>query len=690
MSRTTEEMFKTLKILRKLRTYQLARMPHFMDGLKGDCPEMRAAFGLEVILAPLGLLSWLPEMLEEIPVECFPADQKRNDRPTLKEAMALQNDLKAFLWKEEIVNDAGMKTLRDGSIKWLENLIHSLGDAEISLLPYSTHDHLDLMAWRITAVLDLIDFIRSTGVSKNEEKRFRELIAACSEIMKKRFGELSTFLCEETLAGWYATPKATKELLEKLSSRLKREEALLTWIRSDANIKATVLLSTRAVMTLVVVGKAVVDAGGNEEFAQASQSLKDTIELMSGNPEFTRFLSSVGRELKEKADALNEADFDTLAHYGALLCLGTAEGLLDREIAGGDTMLREWLTLIDRNQEKILAQGIRDETAGLGNAWYLKPTRFVSSTDWEELRELQRRNPDFLTSEEGLQLEENGKAFPYSQALPLFVRGLSHLSFEMRRRYLQERKERPQVWKMEWAEYYNRECSWIDTVDRLLERFVGVMLKSHLDGKEMFCHSVGEEGNLVEDLSITAAVADAMSLYAAGHMLTALIEKDPLDETEKTTKKVSQEVRGGDEDVEAVRRFLETLRKHSAASSAIPPSDDAAEEEQRREDRLWLQMFTRIARLNSRLEPSSNPLTWEQLCKVASGFSDVAGYNPEQWKDLEHLFRTKLTLDNLSALQKFTSIMEEVKGRQRKPPGSLGTQKAEEHLARARKKGEAN
>lgn len=680
MPNANDNLRSYLQVLLDLRRYQEARMSEgFKDGLGGHSPEMRLAFGLEVILAPMGLLSSLPS----IHLDPQLADSFRSDLQTSPLS-------RSFLFKpyqEYQGPDKPLQDLFDNALHYFMRLKESLTKKDVDVYPYSTFDHLDLWSWRLAAVVDLIDFIKATGVPYSERtssfrENFRKELGDFVKWLKGSLSSLSEcFLLSEDLSGWYVNQECSKELERLLARKESAAKTLKQAVLHNPDIRKTVLQTTRSVLSLVVVALSVFrDAPDDfkDIFEEAATALQDFIRNYIAHEDFQSFLTKVLHDLAKKKPYssqvakdqgqtneegfFDEPDCDILAHLGGILCLGRSEDLFcsysmsqdehAKEIQD-DTLIQTWLTLVEGNIKLISGQyaEMMPVTKEQKQPWFLEPTYFLATKDWNRYFGIESASGREFTLEELEKLENSKEAFPYALGLPLFVRALAHLSFEMRQkfiRYCHDERVQQDAWLSQWAYYKTRMCPWMDRVDALILRLVEPVIRKHLkrenttDNSVRYLFGVSYDGaNFVEDLSITAGVVDALSLVCSSHLLQRQIEARRFSEEQEETPTmdstgVSLPPGVTDQDIKAMADFLAVIRRQAevAWQSAAPPSERSPDvggsqeplDEQLEMDRQWLAAFARIGRLASKVEPTRLPFDWPYLAHIVYLTSRIPGF----------------------------------------------------------------
>lgn len=588
----------TLLAIRNSLFGQFERDGYFSDELVAKQPADKRptllaplAFGAEGVVIPLGLFSYIARVLDE-----------EQGYQRLKQVMMASDSVLARFTIEAVKNTKEAKRFSDLFQKAFPLLCKfSFEAADSQLAPYAEQDVLDLDCWILAALVDLDDlfFMGSSDFDRKVSRTQRQHHERAIDVLSNALGELQVLLNLNypsglNRRGWFGNldimnalgdlptrateQKSLREKLHGLPAGGKRDDwlAFVEKVLSHPNIVETTLVTTRAVLTFIVVAESAYreQTDGAEPSTDTLGPLLDFFdtagnEIFRGKP----FAAFVLREFTRLAnlELIPPEDYDAFIHTIGILSFAVTRGYF----AEGDDpeQFREDVRKLVPSRTELV-NGILTAIEGSFEGALVKsgsfvedPNWFVATKDWallfdDAVTPLVRSTPvakSELTDKH---------SFQFILALPLVVKALANISFEERLRLM--RKRPAEEWRrIGWP-------PWLARVDAMADRLTRAMVSKHLRAEESGLIGVSKGA---VDLCVTAGVVDALSLWCAALMLKSVAdgELEPEDEGPGPTGTTLDGLAA--EDIAAVTGFFHLLRRWTGgpATEATAPETDQIE-----------------------------------------------------------------------------------------------------------------
>jgi len=575
------EHASTLLAIRDTLFDQLERDGYFSDSLVADrrLPSKEnarllapLAFGVEGALIPLGLFSYTAALLKE------------RGYLKLSDLMIEDPALKRFAVDKLKNTPEAMRFARlfESAFGLLSSFDFARGREFAA--PYADQDVLDIDCWILAALVDLDDlffmgspFIPSVRIEqkKQHDKALQVLSQALGRM--QRVAKFTNYPDELNRRGWFGN----LEIMEALDNlpydgpaRTALQEKLPDFpgiptpddwkrvfqtILTHRNIVETTLVTTRAVLMFSVVAEATYRELGGDSASDAKalapllQFFDTTTNEIFRNDTFAEFVLTEFSRIAA-FPVIPAEDYDIFIHAIGILSFAVTRGFFSE--VGDVDQFREVPRRLVRDRSDLVGRLLNAIEGGFEgalvkeNSFVESPNWFVATKDWSLLFGPDGKPAIRYTPDDKKSLGE-GDRFQFILALPLVVKALANISYEERQRVL--RTVKPEDWKAyAWP-------TWLSRVDILAEKLARAMVTKHV--KTDGASRIGFSRDAAVDLSVTAGVVDALSLWCAALMLRAVADGELESESIVVPPSFDPFIGLTADDIAAVGGFFQLLKR---------------------------------------------------------------------------------------------------------------------------------
>ncbi len=612
MANNSTKIFETLLMCVKIITGiqgQISRQIRSKDGLSDTLIKLSSeavknnaympkVFAIESVLIPLGFLNNLAIQL---------ADGKA-DHGYLRDTIISNPDMQQLsltILQKKTENKKRYKELYDYCVPGVVNAVRDIDADKNAPKPYNAFNILDLETWLLASLIDIFDAYFGADPLNKEIAKDNEAREQIVNALVERLENISTgtevgINKEFGKRGWYASTQIVEQL-NKYSKALVRRSAKKTneYLPEDGDIDAwnnliegmlvlpavieSTLVTTRAVCALLVVGKEVFAEGGFEaEVEDDARLIRNAFanaeKEVLRSEHFLQFVFGLLEKFKS-IDSIDAKDFDQFIHLTALLAFAFKGGyFLDDQDLGNVDKLNEVATnagFPDRasvmaviKKHLVWKSGLRSELVRTDEGAVLnKLTYFLATGDLTVL--VDENTGDFIpfanpTEKEAFSPKHK---FSYNLALPLIVKAMAQISLDERFRLMvsTHHEEWPDI---SWPE------QWLFEIEESADYYAESMIENYVqqrDGNVVgICANSGEP-----DLSLTAAVVDALSIWVG-----SLALRNALEQVVGSISSPSVVAQPVDSDHAVVDQFFQLLKRRTT-----PDKQDT--DHQRRSRVFW-------------------------------------------------------------------------------------------------------
>jgi len=577
---------ENLKILLKIRN-QLFNKLHKKGGFYDEFTKnelkdeskfkksmMLLAFGVEGIIIPIGLFTDIAEELA------------KNGYTPIKKSMISDEHMKQFTIDYlRIGIDDELQKLKDLFEVAYKPLTDTLLKPEKETLqPYATRDFLDLQVWRLAALVDMDDlFFMANPLDEGLKRQKQPLHDAFMEnlvVVLNKLKQLSRFKLPDQInfRGWYGDIEIMKKIddacnddLEKRdlkrNFKLDNVEEFVKKILNSHSIVETTIETTRAVTVFTAIAQEVYKKSkmslAADEISQGETETAEFFEMLESaifrNENFGKFILNTFDQLTSQR--LQEHQFDTFIHLIGIIAFCFTRGYFS-DIEGRNIRNEANEKERDSFKDNLRTERFSSRSEVINsllthvssiaaefnnkNSFIYEETRFVATSDWNVLSKLIEK--DSLGPQEKEELGDQ-HTYRYIAGLPLIVKALAQISFE--ERFFQMSRVPQSKWEnIQWPD-------WLEKLEKQNTELTGYMIDYQIMTNEDKSEAYGiwKDG---EDISITASVVDALSLWCGSLMCRSALNDEFGKPTTTTTPVLPQ-----DEDQEIVWRYLNLLKRYT-------------------------------------------------------------------------------------------------------------------------------